>query len=115
VLRAKASFCEEGAVPACSIAKTDRAAKAARLALDAGDNDSAVSKSCYAMFDMARTALKALHCRDPNGTSPPVKTPMYKIYRAIESRYLKHYQCFGKRSYGLRSPADTAPEPQSAP
>jgi uncharacterized protein (UPF0332 family) len=37
--------------------KGKRALKVARLALNAGDNDSAVSRSYYAMFDIARAAL----------------------------------------------------------
>ena len=39
------------------VRKSARALKVARLALDAGDNDSAVSRSYYAMFDIARAAL----------------------------------------------------------
>lgn len=39
------------------VRKSARALKAARLALHAGDNDSAVSRSYYAMFDIARAAL----------------------------------------------------------
>jgi uncharacterized protein (UPF0332 family) len=37
--------------------KGERALKVARLALNAGDNDSAVSRSYYAMFDIAQAAL----------------------------------------------------------
>jgi uncharacterized protein (UPF0332 family) len=37
--------------------KGKRALKVATLALNAGDNDSAVSRSYYAMFDIARAAL----------------------------------------------------------
>jgi uncharacterized protein (UPF0332 family) len=37
--------------------KGKRALKVAALALNAGDNDSAVSRSYYAMFDIARAAL----------------------------------------------------------
>lgn len=47
----KAPF--EGAL----VRKSERALKVARLALNAGDNDSAVSRSYYAMFDIARAAL----------------------------------------------------------
>jgi uncharacterized protein (UPF0332 family) len=39
------------------VRKGKRALKVARLALDAGDNDSAVSRSYYAMFDFAQAAL----------------------------------------------------------
>ncbi len=39
------------------VRKSDGALKVARLALNAGDNDSAVSRSYYAMFDIARAAL----------------------------------------------------------
>jgi len=39
------------------VRKSKRALKVARLALNAGDNDSAVSRSYYAMFDIARAAL----------------------------------------------------------
>ena len=39
------------------VRKSARALKVARLALNAGDNDSAVSRSYYAMFDIARAAL----------------------------------------------------------
>jgi uncharacterized protein (UPF0332 family) len=39
------------------VRKSDRAIKVSRLALNAGDNDSAVSRSYYAMFDIARAAL----------------------------------------------------------
>ena len=39
------------------VRKGERALQVARLALDAGDNDSAVSRSYYAMFDIARAAL----------------------------------------------------------
>jgi len=39
------------------VRKGDRALKVARLALDAGDHDSAVSRSYYAMFDIAQAAL----------------------------------------------------------
>lgn len=39
------------------VRKSDRAIHVSRLALDAGDNDSAVSRSYYAMFDIARAAL----------------------------------------------------------
>jgi uncharacterized protein (UPF0332 family) len=39
------------------VRKSRRALKVARLALDAGDNDSAVNRSYYAMFDIARAAL----------------------------------------------------------
>jgi uncharacterized protein (UPF0332 family) len=39
------------------VRKGKRALKVARLALDAGDNDSAVSRSHYAMFDIAQAAL----------------------------------------------------------
>jgi uncharacterized protein (UPF0332 family) len=39
------------------VRKGNRALKVARLALNAGDNDSAVSRSYYAMFDMAQAAL----------------------------------------------------------
>jgi len=39
------------------VRKSQKALKVARLALDAGDNDSAVSRSYYAMFDIARAAL----------------------------------------------------------
>jgi len=39
------------------VRKSERALKVARLALTAGDNDSAVSRSYYAMFDIARAAL----------------------------------------------------------
>src|ERR1039457_4379057 len=42
------------------VRKSERALKIARLALNAGDNDSAVNRSYYAMFDIARaTLLKA--------------------------------------------------------
>jgi uncharacterized protein (UPF0332 family) len=37
--------------------KGKRALKVVTLALNAGDNDSAVSRSYYAMFDIARAAL----------------------------------------------------------
>jgi uncharacterized protein (UPF0332 family) len=37
--------------------KSERALKSARLALNAGDNDSAVNRSYHAMFDIARAAL----------------------------------------------------------
>jgi uncharacterized protein (UPF0332 family) len=37
--------------------KSERALKSARLALKADDNDSAVNRSYYAMFDIARAAL----------------------------------------------------------
>ncbi len=37
--------------------KSERALKIARFALSAGDNDSAVNRSYYAMFDIARAAL----------------------------------------------------------
>jgi len=39
------------------VRKSAKALKVARLALNAGDNDSAVSRSYYAMFDIARAAL----------------------------------------------------------
>jgi uncharacterized protein (UPF0332 family) len=39
------------------VRKSQRALKVARLALNAGDNDSAVNRSYYAMFDVARAAL----------------------------------------------------------
>jgi uncharacterized protein (UPF0332 family) len=39
------------------VRKSQRALKVARLALDAGDYDSAVNRSYYAMFDIARAAL----------------------------------------------------------
>lgn len=39
------------------VRKGKRALKVARLALNAGDNDSAVSRSYYAMFDFAQAAL----------------------------------------------------------
>lgn len=39
------------------VRKSERALKVARLALNAGDNDSAVSRSYYSMFDIARAAL----------------------------------------------------------
>lgn len=39
------------------VRKSEKALKVARLALNAGDSDSAVSRSYYAMFDMARAAL----------------------------------------------------------
>jgi len=39
------------------VRKSEKALKVARLALNAGDNDSAVSRSYYAMFDIARAAL----------------------------------------------------------
>jgi uncharacterized protein len=39
------------------VRKGKRALKVARLALNAGDNDSAVSRSYYAMFDIAQAAL----------------------------------------------------------
>jgi uncharacterized protein (UPF0332 family) len=39
------------------VRKGQRALKVARLALNAGDNDSAVSRSYYAMFDFAQAAL----------------------------------------------------------
>lgn len=39
------------------VRKSERALKVARLALNAGDNDSAVNRSYYAMFDIARAAL----------------------------------------------------------
>lgn len=39
------------------VRKSQKALKVARLALNAGDNDSAVSRSYYAMFDIARAAL----------------------------------------------------------
>jgi uncharacterized protein (UPF0332 family) len=39
------------------VRKSERALKVARLALNAGDNDSAVSRSYYAMFDIARAAV----------------------------------------------------------
>ena len=39
------------------VRKSKRALKVAGLALNAGDNDSAVSRSYYAMFDIARAAL----------------------------------------------------------
>ncbi len=39
------------------VRKSERALTVARLALNAGDNDSAVSRSYYAMFDIARAAL----------------------------------------------------------
>ena len=39
------------------VRKGKRALKVARLALNAGDNDSAVSRSHYAMFDFAQAAL----------------------------------------------------------
>ncbi len=39
------------------VRKSERALKVARLALNAGDNDSAVSRSYYAMFDIARAAI----------------------------------------------------------
>ena len=39
------------------VRKSEKALKVATLALNAGDNDSAVSRSYYAMFDIARAAL----------------------------------------------------------
>ncbi|MDP9013261.1 MAG: HEPN domain-containing protein [Pseudomonadota bacterium] len=39
------------------VRKGKKALKVARLALNAGDNDSAVSRSYYAMFDIAQAAL----------------------------------------------------------
>jgi uncharacterized protein (UPF0332 family) len=39
------------------VRKSQKALISARLALNAGDNDGAVSRSYYAMFDMARAAL----------------------------------------------------------
>lgn len=39
------------------VRKSERALKIARLALNAGDNDGAVNRSYYAMFDIARAAL----------------------------------------------------------
>lgn len=39
------------------VRKSQRALQVAKLALNAGDNDSAVSRSYYAMFDIARAAL----------------------------------------------------------
>ena len=39
------------------VRKSENALKLARLALDAGDSDSAVSRSYYPKFDMARAAL----------------------------------------------------------
>jgi uncharacterized protein (UPF0332 family) len=39
------------------VRKSERALKVAKLALNAGDNDSAVSRSYYAMFDIARAAI----------------------------------------------------------
>src|ERR1039457_1771260 len=43
---------------ACALVrKSEKALKVARLALNVGDNDSAVSRSYYAMFDIARAAL----------------------------------------------------------
>ena len=36
------------------VRKSERALKIARLALNAGDNDSAVNRAYYAMFDIAR-------------------------------------------------------------
>src|SRR5207248_11077586 len=39
------------------VRKSKRALKVAGLALNAGDNDSAVNRSYYAMFDIARAAL----------------------------------------------------------
>jgi uncharacterized protein (UPF0332 family) len=39
------------------VRKGNRALKVARLALNAGDYDSAVSRSYYAMFDIAQAAL----------------------------------------------------------
>jgi uncharacterized protein (UPF0332 family) len=39
------------------VRKSERALKVARLALHAGDGDSAANRSYYAMFDIARAAL----------------------------------------------------------
>jgi uncharacterized protein (UPF0332 family) len=39
------------------VRKSAKALKVARLALESGDNHSAVSRSYYAMFDMARATL----------------------------------------------------------
>jgi uncharacterized protein (UPF0332 family) len=39
------------------VRKSERALKIAQFALSAGDNDSAVNRSYYAMFDIARAAL----------------------------------------------------------
>ncbi|MGH7746181.1 MAG: HEPN domain-containing protein [Steroidobacteraceae bacterium] len=51
------------------VRKSERALKVARLALSAGDTDSAVSRSYYAMFDIARAAL--LRAGVAEDTLPP--------------------------------------------
>ena len=50
------------------VRKGHRALKVARLALNAGDNNSAVSRSYYAMFDFAQAAL--LHAGVPEDKLP---------------------------------------------
>lgn len=65
--------------------KSNRALKVARLALNSGDNDGAVSRSYYAMFDVARAAL--LHGGVPEDRLPRTHSGVIEAFRtqAVES------------------------------
>jgi len=67
------------------VRKSERALKVARLALDAGDNDSAVSRSYYAMFDIARAAL--LRAGVPENKLPRTHNGVTEAFRdhAVQS------------------------------
>ncbi|HWG68018.1 MAG TPA: HEPN domain-containing protein [Steroidobacteraceae bacterium] len=62
------------------VRKSERALKVARLALTAGDNDSAVSRSYYAMFDIARAAL--LRAGVAEGKLPRTHSGVIEAFRS---------------------------------
>jgi uncharacterized protein (UPF0332 family) len=62
------------------VRKSGRALKVARLALNAGDNDSAVSRSYYAMFDIARAAL--LRAGVPEDKLPRTHSGVIEAFRS---------------------------------
>jgi uncharacterized protein (UPF0332 family) len=75
------------------VRKSERALKVARLALNAGDNDSAVSRSYYAMFDIARASLLR---------AGVTEDMLPRTYSGVIEAFRSHFK---RRSFGIEADA----------
>ena len=73
--------------------KAERAAKSARLLLEAGDVDGACNRAYYAMFDAARAALLA--------SNAPVKAEVARTHGGLISSFSMHLVKTGLVSVNL--------------
>jgi uncharacterized protein (UPF0332 family) len=89
------------------VRKSGKALKVAKLALNAGDNDSAVSRSNYAMFDIARAALLRAGVAEDN--LPRTHSGVIEAFRrhAVQSGQIdQHLATQLSRTESLRIMAD---------